>query len=189
MMWEGVSTVSSENGVILDACCLINLYATGRCAQILTALPYTFAAARGALDEANYLARRLDDGTYEQQDINWAPLIEGELIKVFELETEAEEALFVDLSIRLDDGEAATLAIGIERGYTVATDEKKATNLLRDDFPGCLITDTLSLLREWEQIMAPSPDDLAHVLRSIRDLAHYRPGPGHSLYEWWISGI
>ena len=179
----------TESCVMLDACCLINLYATGRCAEILTALPYTFAAGREALQEANYLARKLGDGTYEREEIEWGPLIERELITALELGAEAEEHLFVDLSVALDDGEAATLAIGIHRGYTVATDEKKATNLVRHEFPQCPITNPLALLREWEQMARPARTGLTEAIQNVRDLAHYRPGPGHDLHEWWTSRI
>jgi len=188
-MWEGALMAPTESCVILDACCLINLYATGRCAEILTVLPHTFAAGREALEEANYLARKLDDGTYEREEIEWRPLTERKLITVLELGAETEEHLFVDLSVTLDDGEAATLAIAIHRGYTVATDEKKATNLVRDEFPQCPITNTLALLKEWEQIARPTRTELTEAIQNVRDLAHYQPGPGHDLYEWWTSRI
>jgi hypothetical protein len=185
----GALAMESGSRVVLDACCLINLYATGRCPEILANLPYTFTAARAGLEEANYLVRELEDGTYERLEIDWNPLIQGKLVAVLELETEAEQKLFVDLSVRLDDGEAATLALAIQRGYAVATDEKKAVKLLKNEFPTCTVTSTLSLLKDWEGAAGSSPAEVTQALRRIRDLAHYEPGPGHDLYDWWNGRI
>ena len=181
--------MASQRTVLLDACCLINLYATNRCREILEAAPYTFAAARNAIDEADYLITVASDGSCEKQPIDWTPLLAANVLSIVELEGSAEDVLFVDLSVRLDDGEAATLAIAIHRGYGVVTDEKKASHLLREEVPGCLIGGTLDLMKEWEDTTQPQASDLSEALRNIRDLAHYRPPLSHELYGWWCARI
>src|SRR4051812_35969525 len=54
----------SDQLVLLDACCLINLFATGLIERILGALPYTFAVADIVARESLFvqLAADIDDG-------------------------------------------------------------------------------------------------------------------------------
>ena len=42
---------SSEERVFLDACCLINLFASGRAEEILAGLPHRFAVARYVVED------------------------------------------------------------------------------------------------------------------------------------------
>ena len=54
---------------------------------------------------------------------------------VMRLETPSEEASFVELAAVLDDGEAVTGAIALNRGHLVAIDDRKARRVLGGKAP------------------------------------------------------
>ena len=65
------------------------------------------------------------------------------------LETASEEAHFVELAANLDDGEAMTGAIGRNRGYAVAIDDRKARRVLGEWAHELRLISTLEIVRRW----------------------------------------
>src|SRR5436309_3500170 len=109
---------------MLDACVVINLYATHRFAELLSGLPYQFGVAAEVAAEALYV-RQPDPATGDliRVPIDLAPHAASGLLQVLPVTSAAEKALFLQLVARLDDGEAASLALAMSRGFILATDE------------------------------------------------------------------
>src|SRR5260221_7209095 len=105
--------------LLLDACCVINLFATQREAEILAALGQPVSvAAHVAYEEALYIYSGPPENVRQSKaQIQFEPLIESGLVTVASLAGEREQEMFVRLAAALDDGEAMTAAIAIERGW------------------------------------------------------------------------
>jgi len=133
--------------VAVDACCLINLLAAG---SILPAPPPPAARRKAskpkrashALEATLHVPAAVAQETYyllqpdkdDQQKlvkvpVDLEPHFERGVLMECDVAGAEETDLFVQFASRLDDGEAACLAIAKSRGWTLATDDRPATNL------------------------------------------------------------
>ena len=171
--------------LLLDASCLLNLYATGRMIGIAAALPWQMAVVDYVLEHEALYIRAI--GAYEEQGetvpVDLYPLVDDGLLLVVRLEDPNEEAYFVELAATLDDGEAITGAIALNRGYSVAIDDRKARRVLGEKAPGMRLVSTLELVQHWAT--AVTNQEVILVLRAMQHGAHYIPGQRDPLYDWW----
>lgn len=100
--------------------------------------------------------------------------------------TEEEEELFVDLVIEMkDDGEAATGALALSRGYVMATDDIKATRAMRSRKPDIRVLTTPEIVKQWADTLGISEEEVRQTIHRIRYWARYTPPDSHPLREWW----
>ena len=97
--------------IILDACCVLTLYASGRMTEILESVPVQTMLSRYVLEEEALYTYSGPDGDERsaKEPVGLTPLRNQGLIEVSSLSGEAEIRSFVDLASRLDDGEALRL--------------------------------------------------------------------------------
>jgi len=186
--------------VLLDACCVINLLASGVIEEVFDAVPASFAVARlVAEDEVLFVAEE-DDAEPEGDEaaagsgesarldparLDLTPLTEQGRLEVMELGTREEHETFVELALQLDDGEAMTAALAIHRGGEVATDERKAIRLLEGRSPPVPLRRTSSLLRMWVGRRKVPEERVREVLRRIQRRASFTPPRDDPEVEWW----
>ena len=177
----------SPRSLLLDASCLLNLYATGRLREIAAALPYHLAVADYVLEqEALYTWVADPDGTHVQREpVDLSPLVGEGLIRVMRLEHPDEELAFVDLAASIDEGEAVTGAIAFRRGCAVATDDRKARRVIRERVPAASLVSTLELLELWARESSVSQAELQAAMMSMQTGASYVPGPRDPRHGWW----
>ena len=127
-----------------DTSTVINLSATGRAHEILSALPNRFLVVDVVSKELDWGRRRgrLDANVLEG-------LVAEKLVEIVSLA--AAEAYFERLVVgpaveTLDDGEAATIAYAARSGTIAVIDERKATRLGAELFPRLRINSTVDLL-------------------------------------------
>lgn len=166
--------VFSHDCIILDACCAINLHASGHMENILKAIPGTVALATFVLDE-------------EILRSNLQSFVKRGLIRTVSLDSEAEEISFVNFAVELDDGEAVTGAIAMHRHWGVATDDRKAQRVFARSNPGLQLLSTPELLKHWADTHNPPLEVVREVLLNIQTQASYKPSTTHSLHAWWQS--
>ena len=176
-----------EGVLLLDASCLLNLYATGRIADIAAALPWQLAVVDYVLEHETLYIRAT--GGYEESGatvpVDLSPLIEAGLLLVLGLEEPGEQAHFVELAADLDDGEAMTGAMAINRSFAVAIDDRKARRVLGEKAPELRLLSTLELLHLWSA--AVLDEEVGRALRAMRHGARYAPGQRDRLYSWWLD--
>ncbi len=173
--------------LLLDACCLINLAATGRMEELLRSIPAPVWVADLVFgSEALYLQRGGGDEDTEERDrIDLTSLRDAGLLHVVQPEADAEFATFITLAVDLDDGEAVTGALALHRGADVATDDRKAIRVLTATSRGLRIWRTSELLKGWADRLAVPQGELREVLLNVQERARFRPGRGDPLREWW----
>lgn len=131
--------------IVVDASTVINLNATGFAADILRAIPNPVIVTDVVQDELREDTR---SGRHDGDMV--AALISAGLVSVAKLD-DLKDSHFEELVIgrgdkTLDDGEAATIAFGLERGAVVIVDERKATRLCGERFPELVVGSSLDIL-------------------------------------------
>jgi hypothetical protein len=181
------SGLSSHDCIMLDACCVLNLYASGYMDAILQALSTSVAVAAYIKEKEALRILCEPDGTsvrkYEQIDLQ--PFIDQGLLVIVSPDNEAEDTTYVNFAVDLDDGEAVTGAIAFHRHWSVASDDRKAIAFFGRNVPHVQIVTTPEILQFWVSTANPHPDIVSHALRNISIRARYEPDKGHTLYDWW----
>lgn len=176
--------------VILDACGVLNLYASGRFVAILDGLGHDWYLP-AAVERESQQYRQPDPDDPERliaTPIDVAPAIAAGVLRRCDCEGDREVDLYVELAARIgDDGESMGLAIATCRGWAVLTDDKKARRIARE--LGVAVLGTTGVMRGWAEISRPGAEELSAALGAIERFANYRPGRGAEEYEWWVAAI
>ena len=192
----------------MDACCLINLRAAGRI--LIPGSPHeavvpskkvrraTPPAGIHPLDLTLHVpdnvlreALRLDQPDPEDPTkLVSVPLDSDLLIKqgillACKLESDEERERFVQFATELDDGEAACLAIAVERGWVLGSDDRIAARLALS--LGVSVMTTEHLVKRWADLTNASPAEIREVLRNIQMFGHYTPRRVSPLRGWWLE--
>jgi predicted nucleic acid-binding protein len=163
--------------VVLDACACINLAAAVPLGDVsgLIARPVVVVAQAAA--EALFLHDVVDD-EHVRQEIDLTGLDEVVL-------TPDELAVYVSLARRLDDGEAATLAIAHYRGWSIATDDRAARRAAQQLSPPADVLRSSVLLRACAASLGLDATAIGHMLRSVETRASFVPPQDDPNYGWW----
>lgn len=172
-----------ERPIILDACCVLTLYATGSFAHILQLLPPAFHVGQRARGEAQWIR---DDGPNERQTVDLAPALESGDLVMDTLDVRAA-LLFTSLAAFMEDGEAEAASLAIERGYALATDERKVHRILGEMHPCIPIYSTPGLLREWQMNSSIPDSEMSELLRRVAYGATFQPRRSDPLRRWWLD--
>ena len=172
-------------GVVLDACCLINLHAAGKMDSIVSDLAYDFFVVRIVLNEALFIRRAPaaaeSEPTLERVDLSTA--IDSGLLQLCDL-SDTENESFVEFAQNVDDGEAQCLAVAKHRGMTFATDDRKATRIATR--AAVSVITTPEIIHDWANETERSEDEVAGIVRNIQAYGNFIPRTGSSKYAWWV---
>ena len=174
--------------LILDACYLINLHASGWLAAILASLGQVIVIADYVRSQEALRIRgcAADDPMSSYETIDLRSVIDAGLLRVVSLETEEEEQRAVNYVVALlDTGEAITGAIALSRHWAIGTDDRKATSFFARQAAQLQLVTTPEIVKHWADSSAPTPDDLRAAIRSVQARARYVPGRQHPLRQWW----
>ncbi len=131
--------------VVADTSAIINLNATGCAREIVRAIPNKLVVVDLAVAELNEGRRR---GRKDADLLSG--LVSDRVVEIVELDESASahfETLVVGpAAITLDDGEAATIAYAVCRQATPIIDERKATRICADQYPGLRVGCTVDIL-------------------------------------------
>ena len=178
------------SAVILDACGTLNLYASGRFVEILTALRHDWYIP-AAVERESQQYRQPDPDDPEKllvEPINLNPALDSGILIRCDCEGDEEIALYVELASRIgDDGESMGLAIAKSRGWSVLTDDKKARRIAAELDVAVLATP--EVMKQWAFAAEPSAAELSKVLGAIKRFGNYRPGRGAVEADWWMASI
>ena len=169
--------------VVLDTCCLINLCAVG---DLRTWLPETalkWYLPRAVANEAIFLKTTNKDGTVQKSPVDLSLYQDAGVLIPCDVATAPETDLFVRLAVDLDDGEAMALAIADARGWSLASDDRKAIEVAGRR--GVRILTTAEVIRDWSATADVPHESILAALTRIERLARFIPAPDYPLYEWW----
>ncbi len=175
--------------LVLDASCLLNLYATGRLREIALAVAAQLKVADYVLErEALYTWHTDPSGIrVEAVPLDLTLLVKDGLIRVIQLDHPEEQSTFVALAALVDDGESATAALALHRGCSIATDDRKARRVFGEFMPDVPLVTTLDLMKLWVDESQLPTDELRAAMDAMRDSASYMPSSRDPLFQWWAS--
>ncbi|NUN66453.1 hypothetical protein HCU40_17245 [Pseudanabaena biceps] len=171
--------------LILDACCVLNLCASGNFLSILKTIPAQVVVTEVVKQQE---LKTLQSLTFEDNDgaIQLERSIQQGLLLVVDFESESEEETFINYVFEMgDDGESATFAIASHRRWAVATDDKKAISFFKKEEPDLQIFSSLEIIKHWSEVTNSSSQELKNTLNAIRVKARYLPSKTHPLFSWW----
>lgn len=189
--------------VVVDACCLINLLAAEgvlptppaprgkgkatRSKDVPSALEATLHVPTVVVRESLYLLRPDDDDETRlvKAPIDLNPYFAHGVLCECEVMGAEETDLFVQYATRLDDGEAACLAIAKNRGWSLATDDRPATTLAGQ--AGVPVWTTAELVKHWAKKTVAKKPEIAAILSNIQRFAKFVPRPNSREAAWWFS--
>ena len=175
---------------MIDACCLIDLLASGQAEAILRATGHawhlpTVGSGRGPVRSA---ARPGQPGSYHNVPVDLTPLIDVRSADACQPDDAQEQARFVHTPrLFRSDGEAMCLALAECRGWIVATDDRKAIRVARQ--AGLTVVSCPELVKAWADATRPDPRALVQVLTDIQTLAQFRPNPTMPESAWWFKRL
>lgn len=173
--------------LILDACCVINLYASGYMQPILEAFPKSVAVAAYVyqVETMRVYSDSMACGLMQYEAINLDVFINNNYLQVIH-PTEHEEDIILRLSsAALESGEAMTAAIAVHRMWSLGTDDKAAIAYLKQKVPELQVISTLDIIKLWVDTADPPFTHVRGVLDNIQRRARYQPHRQHPLYAWW----
>lgn len=171
----------TERPVVLDTCVLINLLATARIAEIVGVIAPSCLVCSAVSGESLYL--RPVEADAKLETVNLVPLLEAGILNSCQIEGPAEEELYVSYAMELDDGEAMSLAIAQACGFALATDERKARRMVRENIPQLSLVSTPEIIKAWAEKTTRA--EVIAVVRTILARARFRPSGLDPLATWW----
>lgn len=170
---------------IVDACCLINVYASKNAHNILRALKGGLFVPDLIKDESLFIRKEDDQDktALVPAPIDLTEAIAEGLLHRCRLENEVEAQQFVEFATSVDDGEAICLALAKCRGWVVATDDRKAIRLAKAE--GINTITTAEIVKLWADSCKATDEAIAEIQHRIEYYARFRPRKGSPLYEWW----
>ena len=170
---------------IVDACCLINVYASGNPLEILRALAGEVFVPDVVKHESLFIRREddQDKSVLISQAIDLSDALADGVLRECKLESEQEADEFVRLASILDDGEAACMALAKCRSWIVATDDRKALRVAQAE--GVPTITTPEIIKRWADSRSIEVGGLTDVVRKIERYAKFIPHKNAVLFSWW----
>lgn len=170
--------------LILDACCIFNFCASGHFLEIIESVPAQVYISK-IVNERELLTLKEISG--ENQFLK---ALQKESILLTDFISDEEAEAFVNYVFAIgDDGESATFAIAINRGWSVATDDKRTINFFKIEAPQVQVLSTLEIVKNWSETKSISKRHLGLTLENIRKEGRYIPKKNDPLFTWWETAI
>jgi hypothetical protein len=174
----------------VDACCLIDVLATGRVEDILRAADLDWHMPTAVEVEVQHV-RQYDPaqpGQVVKVPVDLSSLKTSVVLKVCAPENQLEQDRYVHYATRFrSDGEAMCLAIAEQRGWVIATDDRKVIRVAKQ--AGVTVVSCPELVRKWADEIQPDQATLCKVLQDIHALAQFKPNAAMPEYDWWMDQL
>lgn len=174
----------------IDACCLIDLLASGDAEAILRACGFTWHVPAAVQAEVQYRRQRdpVQPGQTIIVPVDLSPLVNSGLLTLCSPQTQQELDQFTQYAtIFRSDGEAMCLAIAGERNWTVATDDRRALRIAQQ--AGLAVVSCPELVKAWADATRPDQGEINRVLQDIQVLAQFQPNATMPEFQWWTDEL
>lgn len=193
--------------VALDACCLINLCAAGTILRPPTPVKARHGAKAPArakshsgfglnlhvpskvTGETLYIMQpdEEDETKLVKCPVDLQEYVAAGMLATCDFQDQAEIELFVQMAAQLGDGEAACFAIAMQRGWALATDDRRARRLAAES--SLAVITTPELVKLWAENTKASHEEIVTVLQNIQRFAYFAPRANAPEYAWWMNSL
>jgi hypothetical protein len=174
----------------IDACCLIDLLASGHAETILRTCGYAWHLPVAVQGEVQFVRQPDPDspGKIIKVVADLGPLLGAGVLALCQTENQQESDLFTQYATQFrSDGEAMCLALAEARSWLIATDDRKAIRIARQ--AGLSVVSCPELVKTWADVDHPDRGVLTKALEDIELLAHFRPSVTMPEYQWWMDQL
>jgi hypothetical protein len=175
---------------VIDACCLIDLIASGHIDAILRASGHSWGLPTAVQGEVQFI-RQVDPADPNKliaAPADLTPLVSAGALDLCGPNDQKELDLFTQYaSVFRSDGEAMCLALAEARGWVIATDDRKAIRIAQQ--AGLTVLSSPQLLKTWSNVAKPDPAIVVQSLRDIELFARFRPNPAMPECQWWLNHL
>lgn len=174
----------------IDACCLIDLLASGDAEAILRASGFTWHLPSAVQGEVQYCREHdpAQPGKTVTVPADLSGLISSGALTICDPENQQELDQFTYYAAMFrSDGESMCLALAEQRKWVVATDDRRAIRVAQQ--AGLTVVSCPELVRAWADVTRPEQAALNKVLQDIQVLAQFKPNPTMPEYKWWVAEL
>jgi hypothetical protein len=174
----------------IDACCLIDGLASGNAEAILRASGFIWHLPSGVQGEVRYLRQHdpAQPGQVVKVPADLSGLTASGLLTVCDPQNQQELDRFTHYATLFrSDGESMCLALAEQRGWVVATDDRRAIRVAQQ--AGLTVVSCPELVTAWSDATSPDQATLLRVLQDIQVLAQFKPNPAMPEYQWWVNQL
>ena len=174
----------------IDACCLIDLVASGNAEAILRACGFAWHLPSAVQSEIQY--RRQCDPAQPGKTVNvpvgLSGMISSGVLTVCDPQNQQELDQFTQYAAMFrSDGEAMCLALAEQRNWVVATDDRRAIRVAQQ--AGLSVVSCPELVKAWAVATTPDHATLNRILQDIQVLAQFTPNANMPEYQWWVDEL
>src|SRR5262249_23818833 len=162
----------------IDACCLFDLLASGDAEAILRASNFSWQLPSAVQGEVQYVRQHdpAQPGKLVKVPANLSALIGSGVLTVCDPQNQQELDRFTHYAALFrSDGESMCLALAEQRGWMVATDDRRAIRVAQQ--AGLTVVSCPQLAKAWADATSPDHATLLRVLQYIQLLAQLKPNP------------
>ncbi len=174
-----------RQAIVVDTCVLINILATDRFAEIASHVAPSLLICSAVAGESIYL--RPVDPNQQPERLHLDPFFGRGILTACNCDNDAEEQLYINYALELDDGEAMGLAIAHARNLPLATDDRKTRRVISENAKHMRVVSTAEILYAWAA--GKSRGEIRPMLEAISIRARFRPSADDPLLAWWNSFI
>jgi predicted nucleic acid-binding protein len=175
---------------LIDACCLIDLLASGEMEAILRASGHVWYLPEAVRAEVQFVRQdnSAQPGAFVNVRVDLTPHIDSGLLRLCQPDTSDENTLFVRYAnLFRSDGEAMCVALAESRGWLIATDDRKAIRVAQQ--AGLTVLSCPELIKTWADATRPDSALLVRVLSDIQRLARFTPTATMPESAWWFKQL
>ena len=171
----------AEPDAVLDTCCLVNLAAVDGTLECLAQFNSIWHVPTAVQAEGIFIRAAADSREVRRIDLD--PAMASGVVHICAPADDTEAALYVGYALSLDDGEAMALAIAKNRGWKLATDDRKAQVKAKE--AGVVLVTIPELMHVWALRTGCAEMEAARTLRRIETLARFAPSDDSPAARWW----
>ena len=174
----------------IDACCLIDLLASGHAEAVLRACGYVWYLPVAVRGEVQFVRQTdpTDPGKFSVVPVDLTPLISAGVLRMCQPDDLPELDRFTQYATLFrSDGEAMCMALAESRGWLIATDDKKAIRIGQQS--GLTVLSSPQLVKTWADNAHPDQPTLVKALQDIEVLAQFRPNSTMPACQWWLDQL
>jgi predicted nucleic acid-binding protein len=174
--------------VVIDACCMLNLLATGREVDIVRSLSLLLLETPQVSREPVSLSTAPDeDGVRRKEPTSTAALRAVGFLETRALSTEALLDAFVACAARIKDTDASCIALAGVLKIPLITDDRKERKVATDIFPSIELVSTLDLVHDAASSLQWNADELVEVASNLRWRGNFAPPKRDPRGEWYLA--
>jgi predicted nucleic acid-binding protein len=174
--------------VVIDACCTLNLLATGRELDIVQALRLRLLETQQVSREPLSLSTAPDeDGARRKEPTSTAALRAAGFLETCALDTEALIDAFVACAERIKDTDASCIALAGVLKIPLVTDDRKERKVANDIFPSIELVSTLDLVHDAASSLRWNARELVKVASNLRWRGNFAPPKRDPRGEWYLA--